>query len=77
VRQIEDAVRARKEMEQGLAPGRIRTIRPVEIIELEKRLGDRLDARVKINYRSQKGKVEIKFGSVEELERLYRVMIAG
>jgi hypothetical protein len=29
---------------------------------------------VKINYRSQKGRVEIKFGSVEELERLYRVI---
>jgi ParB family chromosome partitioning protein len=79
VRQMEDAVRVRKEMESGL-PGRagpVKVIRPVEIIELEKRLGDRLGANVKINYRSQKGKVEIKFGSVEELERLYRVITAG
>jgi hypothetical protein len=55
----------------------VKTLRPVEIIELEKRLGDRLGAKVKIDYRSQKGRVEIKFGSIEELERLYRVMTAG
>jgi ParB family chromosome partitioning protein len=76
VRQMEDAVRIRKEMEAGVPSraGPVKTIRPVEIIELEKRLGDRLGASVKINYRSQKGRVEIKFGSVEELERLYRVI---
>jgi ParB family chromosome partitioning protein len=79
VRQMEDAVRVRKEMEAGVPSkaGPVKTIRPVEIIELEKRLGDRLGASVKINYRSQKGRVEIKFGSVEELERLYRVITAG
>jgi hypothetical protein len=73
---MEDAVRIRKEMEAGVPSraGPVKTIRPVEIIELEKRLGDRLGASVKINYRSQKGRVEIKFGSVEELERLYRVI---
>jgi hypothetical protein len=44
----------------------------VEIIELEKRLGERLGAAVKINYRNEKGKLEIRFGSLEELERIYR-----
>lgn len=79
VRQIEDAVRLRRGMEGGADSDSVsvKTIRPVEIIELEKRLADRLGARVKIDYRSQKGKVEIKFGSIEELERLYRVMTAG
>lgn len=70
VRQVEDAIRARKEMEES-AP-RIRHIRPVEIIELESRLTDRLGAPVKIRYRNEKGKIEIRFGSVSELERLYR-----
>ena len=66
-------------MESGpdSGPVSVKTIRPVEIIELEKRLADRLGAKVKIDYRSQKGKVEIRFGSIEELERLYRVMSAG
>ncbi|MGH8945911.1 MAG: ParB/RepB/Spo0J family partition protein [Acidimicrobiia bacterium] len=75
VRQMEDAVRARREMENPpeSAPT-IRQLRPVELIELEKRLGDHLGARVKISYRNQRGKVEIRFGSLEELERIYRVI---
>lgn len=79
VRQIEDAVKLRRGLENGPGSGTpsVKTLRPVEIIELEKRLGDRLGAKVKIDYRSQKGRVEIKFGSLEELERLYRVMTAG
>lgn len=75
VRQVEDAVRARREMardEEDTKP--LRTIRPVEIIELEKRLGEKLAARVKISYRDQKGRVEIKFSTVGELERLYRTI---
>lgn len=75
VRQLEDAVRARREME---APTEkrptVRQLRPVEIIELEKRLGDRLHAKVKINYANQRGRVEIRFGSLEELERIYRII---
>lgn len=71
VRQMEEAVRTRKSLESGPAP-RVRALRPVEIIELEKRLGERLGAPVKIDYRKEKGKLEIKFGSLEELERIYR-----
>lgn len=75
VRQMEDAVRARREIEDGSqGPSMVKSVRPVEIIELEKRLGDQLSAAVKINYRNQKGKVEIKFNSVAELERLYRTI---
>lgn len=75
VRQIEDAVRTRKGMEKpDPGGGPVRQLRPVEIIELEKRLGEKLGANVKIAYRNEKGKVEILFGSVEELERLYRLM---
>ncbi|MGH8952912.1 MAG: ParB/RepB/Spo0J family partition protein [Acidimicrobiia bacterium] len=72
VRQMEDAVRLRKG-EKRNAPTGVRQLRPVEIIELEKRLGERLGSPVKINYRNEKGKVEIRFGSLAELERLYRM----
>ncbi|MGD2103396.1 MAG: ParB/RepB/Spo0J family partition protein [Acidimicrobiia bacterium] len=72
VRQIEDSVRTRRSME-GDAPARARVtqVRPVEIIELEKRLSERLGSKVKITYRSQKGKVEIRFSSLDDLERIY------
>ncbi|HEX6302309.1 MAG TPA: ParB/RepB/Spo0J family partition protein [Acidimicrobiia bacterium] len=74
VRQIEDAVRDRREMEQPFVARTVKELRPVEIIELEKRLSDRLGSKVKINYRNQKGKVEIRFGSIEDLERIYRTL---
>lgn len=72
VRQIEDAVRTRREMATP-AP-RVRQVRPVEIIELEKRLEEHLGTKVKIDYREGRGKVEVRFGSLEELERIYRVI---
>jgi ParB family chromosome partitioning protein len=74
VRQVEEAVKARKPEEKKTRRPRVTEIRPVEIVELEQRLTDRLGARVKINYRNQKGKIEIRFGSVAELERIYRVI---
>ena len=72
VRQMEEAVRLRKGAESR-SPSGVRQLRPVEIIELEKRLTDRLGSQVKSNYRNQKGKLEIRFGSLAELERLYRI----
>ena len=74
VRQMEDAVRSRREIESGPAT-RVRQLRPLEIIELESRLTEKLGAAVKISYHNEKGKVEIRFGSVEELERLYRFFV--
>jgi ParB family chromosome partitioning protein len=74
VRQVEDSVRDRREMGRPAAATKVRQVRPVEIIELEKRLGDRLGSKVKINYRNEKGKVEIRFGSLEDLERIYRIL---
>lgn len=74
VRQIEDAVRDRREMGRPPVATGVRQVRPVEIIELEKRLADRLDSKVKINYKNQKGKVEIRFTSLEDLERIYRTL---
>lgn len=74
VRQVEEAVRDRREMEEPPVATKVRQIRPVEIIELEKRLADRIGSRVKINYRNEKGKIEIRFGSLADLERIYRIL---
>ncbi|HSM44505.1 MAG TPA: chromosome partitioning protein ParB, partial [Acidimicrobiia bacterium] len=74
VRQVEDAVRDRKAMAEPPVATGVRQIRPVEIIELDKRLADKLGSKVKINYRNEKGKVEIRFASLEDLERIYRIL---
>ena len=76
VRQVEDAVRLRK----GEAPlnqgrPRLREVRPAEIVELEMRLADRLGNPIKVEFRSGKGTVKIKYGSLEELEKLYRKLM--
>ncbi len=77
VRRLEDAVRARTE---GVVPssGRPRRERPAEIIALEERLATRLDAPVRIDYRPRGGgRVVVRFGSVEDLERIYRALLGS
>ena len=73
VRQVEEAARARRGDPPAKRPV-VRQVRPVEIIELEERLSDHLGTRVKIDYRNEKGRVEIAFGSLDDLERIYRTL---
>jgi len=76
VRQVEEAARARKgqadDESESEAKAAVREIRPVEIIELEHRLTEQLGTKVKIQYKNKKGRIEIGFGSLDDLERLYR-----
>lgn len=72
VRQVEEAARARQATPDPSGRARVTEVRPVEIVELEQRLRDQLGSKVNIRYRNQKGKVEIAFGSLEDLERIYR-----
>lgn len=70
VRQVEEAARLRADERKGRSL--VREVRPVEIVELEQRLRSQLDSKVNISYRNRKGKIEIAFGSLEDLERIYR-----
>lgn len=74
---MEDAVRLRKgeDLNAGKRP-RIREVRPAEIVELEHRLADRLGSQVKVEFRSGRGVVHLKYGSLEDLERLYRKLMS-
>lgn len=72
VRQVEDAVRNRERTGKSDPAPKVKELRPVEIIELEQRLTEQLGTRVSIDYRSKKGKLQISFASLDELERLYR-----
>ena len=80
VRQVEEAVRAR----QGGAavaekkPTRVRKDRAAQIIALEERLGERLGSPVHIEYtRRGGGRMTIRFGSLDDLERIYRSLLGG
>ncbi|HSR45564.1 MAG TPA: ParB/RepB/Spo0J family partition protein [Acidimicrobiia bacterium] len=72
VRQVEDAVRVRAGQADEQPQQKVKQVRPVAIIELEHRLSEHLGTPVNIQYRGDKGKVVIKFSSLDELERIYR-----
>ena len=76
VRAVEEAVKARNELGGGLPSSTAANsrLRPPGILELENLLSQHLDTRVKVDMGSRKGRVVIEFGSLEDLERIYRVM---
>jgi len=73
VRQMEEAVK----VVAGSPPVDSRSraaapMRPAAIIELEERLADHLGTKVKIDYGARGGKLTVRFGSLDDLERIYR-----
>jgi len=87
VRAVEEAVREhqgeagasgsnRESTERAGDAGR-RRLRPPGLVELEELLGDHLETRVKISMGSSRGKVVVEFSTLEDLERIYRLMTDG
>ena len=84
VRATEDAVRehqgeAQPDAPEGgddasTMPASRRRLRPPGLLELEELLGDHLDTRVKISMGTSRGKVVVEFSTLEDLERIYRLM---
>lgn len=73
VRQLEEAVRVGKGMQDGEEqPSRLPPPRPAAIVELERRLADQLGTNVSIRYRNNKGQVVLKFDGLDQLEQIYR-----
>lgn len=71
VRAVEEAVKERSVVEEP-KPRRFAEIRPAAIIELEERLSERLGAKVTIKSRGDGGQMVIRYGSLEDLEQIYR-----
>jgi ParB family chromosome partitioning protein len=87
VRDVEQLVRERLELERGTGDdvdqpdaGDDSTsrpkLRPPGLLELEQLLADRLDTRVSISMSARRGKVVVDFANLEDLERIYRLIIA-
>ena len=79
VRDVEEAVRQRGELVEGDAPRKVpkARLRPPGLLELEELLSSYLDTRVKVDMGAKRGKVLIEFATLEDLERIYRVMTEG
>lgn len=91
VRTVEEAIRQRaveptedpSDAEEATAPLATATsaaqapprLRPPGLLELEELLSGHLDTRVSIEMGSKKGKMTVEFATLEDLERIYRVMV--
>ena len=73
VRRVEEAVKTRRGTPAAAA--KVRELRPPALFELEQRLAEQLGAKVEIQYRNDRGRMVIHFGSIAELERLYRRLL--
>ena len=71
------AVRIERAAAPAPAPGPTRRLRPPGLLELEERLSDHLDTRVKVEMTANRGKVVVEFADLEDLERIYRAMTGG
>lgn len=79
VREVEEAVRARTDVPGAVKAGGPSTpkLRPPGLLELEELLGDYLETRIRITMGPKHGTVQIDFATLEDLERIYRVMTEG
>jgi ParB family chromosome partitioning protein len=57
--------------------GSVRRLPVPGVLELEELLADYLNTRVKVEVGAGRGRVVIEFGSLEDLERIYKVMVEG
>jgi ParB family chromosome partitioning protein len=57
------------------ASGATRQLRPPGLLELESLLGDHLDTRVRGDMGTKRGKVTIEFSTLEDLERIYKLIV--
>jgi ParB family chromosome partitioning protein len=82
VRAVEEAVRGPQESHAATdspavdAHRATQPLRPPGLAELEGLLGDHLDTRVAIGVGAKRGKVTIEFSDLEDLERIYKVIVS-
>lgn len=82
VRSVEELIRrpqqpveaAPSEHHSRAHEGPTRQLRPPGLLELEELLSEHLDTRVSVSMGGKRGKMVIEFATLEDLERIYRVM---
>ena len=84
VREVEDRVREHggtpePEETKGTTGGTkpLPVVRAAPLLELEEMLSEHLDTRVAVSMGQRKGRIVIDFSTLEDLERVYRVIVDG
>ena len=69
----------RRQKEHGPAGSarRLDRLPPPGILELEELLSGHLNTRVKVDLTSKRGKVVVEFATLEDLERIYKLMVGA
>ena len=81
VREVEE--RVRRQENPGADPvgtgsgATVRPVRPAALLELEEQLSGLLDTRVQISTGAKRGRLTVEFANLEDLERIYRVILDG
>jgi len=81
VREVEERVRRHENpgSDQTGTSGETtaRPVRPAALLELEEQLSGLLDTRVQISTGAKRGRLTVEFANLEDLERIYRVILDG
>lgn len=68
---------ARVDVNPGDSSAGPRELPPPGILELEELLASHLNTRVKVELTAKRGKVVVEFATLEDLERIYKLMVGG
>lgn len=74
VRQVEEIVRNLMQGEAGKKKA-IKVIQPKKFPDITQRLSDYLSVPVRVEMSKTKGKIEIEFGSIDDLERIFDLIV--
>ena len=77
VREVEEAIRHREDTPADRPAAVGSKLRPPGLLELEELLSDYLETRVNVVMGPRHGKVQVDFATLEDLERIYRLMTHG
>ncbi|MCD9624454.1 ParB/RepB/Spo0J family partition protein [Rhabdothermincola salaria] len=81
VRDVEEEVRRHQtETDDPATPPPTKApapVRPAAVLELEEMLANLLDTRVQVSVGAKRGRLVVEFATLEDLERIYRVMAEG
>ncbi len=61
----------------GATAAPVAVVRPAALLELEELLSGHLDTRVQVSMGAKRGRVVVDFATLEDLERIYRVILEG
>jgi ParB family chromosome partitioning protein len=56
---------------------KVAAVRPAALLELEELLSAHLDTKVQVSMGAKRGRVVVDFATLEDLERIYRVIVEG